>query len=336
MSVNVVEVDNKILALLSKPFYSDSGVQKTPLLHSVALSKLSGCNVYLKCENLQTTGSFKIRGATSALLNLGADDRSRGVITASSGNHGAATATAARAQGVAVSVFVPTSISSAKEVKIADGGATLIKIEGGGENAEREASRVARDKNITYLSPYNHVDVIAGQGTIAHELLDQLPELKAVFASVGGGGLISGIGAHLQCHKPGTIIVGCWPENATSMLACIRAGKVIEVAETSTLSDGTAGGVDEGSITLPLCEAVVTDTVTVAEVEIANAMELVKRHHGFVIEGAAGVAVAGMLKESLKFQGKNVVVVLCGENISDQNFELAMRMAGANGDSITL
>lgn len=332
MSVSVIEVDQQIVALLDRPFYSESGVRKTPLLHSVQLSALSGCNVYLKCENLQTTGSFKIRGATSALLNLGSDDRLRGVITASSGNHGAATATAASAQNIPVSVFVPTSISITKEVKITDCGATLIKIDGGGENAEREAARVSKEKNLTYVSPYNHPDVIAGQGTIAHELLEQLPELDVVFASVGGGGLISGVGSHLQCRKPGVTVVGCWPANATSMLACIEAGKVVEVAETSTLSDGTAGGVDAGAITLPLCQAVITDTVTVTETEIASAMELIKRHHGFVIEGAAGVAVAGMLKERTKHQGDNVVVVLCGENISDQNFELAMQMAGPDDE----
>lgn len=326
MTTDAASINSRIQTVLDKPFYSPGGVVATPLIYSDHLSEHSGCNVYLKCENLQTTGSFKIRGATSAILNLSKSDKSKGVITASSGNHGAATASAAQAQGMPVSIYVPTSISSVKEIKITDLGARLIKIEGAGENAEREAVKAAREEGLTYVSPYNHVDVVAGQGTIAEELLNDLPELDAVFVSVGGGGLISGIGSVLKTRKPQVEIVGCWPENAPCMLECMEAGKVIEVHETDTLSDATAGGLEEGALTVPLCQEVISATVTVSEYEIAQAMKLVYQHHGYVIEGAAGVALAGLLKNPRPYTGKNVVIVLCGENITQERFDFALNM----------
>jgi threonine dehydratase len=328
--LDAASINKKIRTVLNKSFYSPGGVVKTPLIFSDYLSKHSGCNVYLKCENLQTTGSFKLRGATSAILNLSKRDKRKGVITASSGNHGAATAMAAQAQAMPVSIYVPTSISSIKEKKITDCGARLIKIEGAGENAEREAVKAARAEGLTYVSPYNHADVIAGQGTIADELLNDLPEIDAVFVSVGGGGLISGIGSGFKTHKPQVEIVGCWPVNAPCMLGCMKAGKIIEVAETDTLSDATAGGIEQEALTLPLCQEVISSTVTVSEYEIAQAMKLVHQHHGYVIEGAAGVALAGLLKEPQHYAGMNVVIVLCGQNISPEKFDFALSMPDAN------
>jgi threonine dehydratase len=323
---DAANINERILAVLNKPFYSPGGVVATPLVYSDHLSGVSGCNVYLKCENLQATGSFKLRGATSAILNLSDEDRRKGVITASSGNHGAATAAAAQAAGIPVSIYVPTSISGNKEKKITDCGARLIKIEGAGENAEREAVKAAQAEGLTYVSPYNHADVVAGQGTIAQELLDDLPDLDAVFVSVGGGGLIAGIGSGLKMRKPQVEIIGCWPENSPCMLECMKVGKVIDVVETDTLSDGTAGGLEPGAITVPLCQEVVSSTVTVSEYEIARAMKLVHQHHGYVVEGAAGVALAGLLKDPRQYAGKNVVIVLCGQNVAQEKFNFAMDM----------
>ena len=324
MDLDIASIADRIAALLEGPFYSDAGVVKTPLEYSAALSGLSGCSVYLKCENLQTSGSFKIRGATSAVLNLSEADKVKGVITASSGNHGAATAMAASALGITVTIYVPESISAFKEEKISRCGATLIKVPGGGEIAEREAARVAGEKGLTYISPYNHLDIIAGQGTVGEEILADLPDVDAIFASVGGGGLISGIGCRVY---PQVEILGCWPEHSPAMLECMKAGKVIDVPEQATLSDGTAGGVEEDALTLPLCKALISSSVTVSESEIAHAMKLVHDHHGYVIEGAAGVALAGLLQNSGRHQGGNVVIVLCGANVSEDTFKAAMEMA---------
>lgn len=307
-------------------FYSDSGVVNTPLLYSEALSKECQCEVYLKCENVQTTGSFKIRGATSAMLGLSESDKKKGVLTASSGNHGAATAMAAKALGIPVTIYVPSSINPAKEQKILSCGANLIKVPGATENAERAAAADALEKGLTYISPYNELAVMAGQGTLAQEILKELPSVDAIFASVGGGGLIGGIGSTIKTLSNSTQIVGCWPENAPTMLECMKAGKIIDVKEQDTLSDGTAGGLDEDAITLPVCLEVIDTTVTVSEKEIAQAMKFIFQHHEYVVEGAAGVAVASLIKSCEKFKGQKVVLVLCGGNISAEKFDSAMNM----------
>ena len=326
MNIDISTVAQNTAALQEKQFYSDSGVVKTPLVYSKALSELYECNLYLKCENLQNTGSFKIRGATSAMLNLSEGDKVKGVITASSGNHGAATAMAAKALGIPVTIYVPTSISAAKEKKILSCGATLIKVPGAGENAERQAASDAREKGLTYISPYNELDIMAGQGTLAPEILADLPELDAIFISVGGGGLISGIGSWMKTRSYDVEIVGCWPANAPAMLECMKAGKVVEVQEKETLSDGTAGGIEDDAMTLSICQDVISTTITVTETEIANAMKLVYEHHNYIVEGAAGVALASILKTASKYKNKNVVVLLCGGNISEDKFNSAMKI----------
>ncbi|GAA4651313.1 threonine/serine dehydratase [Kistimonas scapharcae] len=328
MSVDRQAIVAKTQALPDAAFYADGRVVKTPLVYSEPLSALTGCKVYLKCENAQTTGSFKIRGAVSAMLRLAPEDRVKGVLTASSGNHGAATATAATALGIPVTIYVPESISPTKEQKILATGAKLVKVPGSSDQAEKVAARDAREQGLTYVSPYNHADVIAGQGTIGREILSDLPDVEAVFVSVGGGGLISGLGANILSVKPDVEIVGCWPSNAPAMLECLRAGKVIDVKEQDTLSDGTAGGVDDDAITLPLCQSTITETLTVSEDDIANAMRLVHNAHGYVIEGAAGVAVAGLLQAKAHYQGKTVVVVLCGQNITDAVFQRVINSGG--------
>jgi len=325
---------SKTTMLLENDFYSEKGVHKTPLLHAVELSKLLGCQLYLKCENLQNTGSFKIRGATSAISRLSPTQKMAGVVTASSGNHGVGTALAGQSLGVPVHIYVPESVSAIKADKIIAMGASLHKVSGGTENAERKAQEVAAQSPLTYISPYNHIDVIAGQGTIAHEIVDELPQLDSLLVSVGGGGLISGIAANMRHLNPTTEIVGIWAEHSPVMLTCIKAGKIIQVPELPTLSDGTAGGLDDDAITLPLCQALINQTRLVSEMDIANAMELVKHHHGFTVEGAAGAALACAIKYSDSFVGKTIVVVLCGANITDKKFAAAMNMLGDNDGTI--
>jgi len=316
----------KTSKLSKNNFYTKGGVYETPMLYSHALSSLCDGNVYLKCENLQTTGSFKIRGATSALINLPEEVKTAGVLTASSGNHGAGTAAAAKAMGVPVTIYVPAKISAKKEKKITSLGATLVKVDGSADYAETVALAAATKNGETYISPYNHEDIIAGQGTIGLEILSQNPVVGTVIVSVGGGGLVSGIGLNIKANKPDTEIVGAFPENATAMKACMEAGEIIEVPETDTLSDGTAGGIEPGSITLRLCMDVIDRTETVSEVEIAEAMKLIKENHGMIIEGSAGVAVATLIKNKDDYKGKNVCVVLCGSNVTDETFKAAMTM----------
>jgi threonine dehydratase len=195
-------------------------------------------------------------------------------------------------------------------------------------DVELEARRQAELHGKTYISPYNDIDVVAGQGTIGVELARQAPDLAAVFVSVGGGGLISGIGTALKRLSPHTRVVGVWPENSPCMLAAMKAGAIVDVEESPTLSDATAGAVEAGSVTFPICSEVIDDTLTVTETEIASAMRTVAQTDRWIIEGAAGVAVAGLLKSTAQYQGRKVAAIVCGRNIAFDKFLRAIEAAG--------
>lgn len=286
----------------------------TPLCQSIGLSAMTGCDVYLKCEHLQHTGSFKYRGASNKLRLLG-EQRSRGVVAASSGNHGQGLALAARAWDVPVTVYTTQDASAYKVDAMRALGARVVGLDMDPLGVELEAAHQARQQGKPFISPYNDADIIAGQGTIGMELFEQLPGLDAVFVAVGGGGMVSGIAAALSHLSPGTQIIGCWPANAPTLQASLLAGRVIEVDEQETISDGTAGGVEPGAITFGLCQRLLSQTVLVSEAEIKAAMRDVAACERWIIEGAAGVAVAGMHKLAEAFRGKKVAVVLCGRNI---------------------
>lgn len=295
-------------------------VPVTPLERSPVLSARLGCEVLLKCEHLQPTGSFKIRGATNKIRLLGADARRAGVIAASTGNHGQAVARAGALAGVAVTVFVAASTARSKSDAIRRLGAHLAIIDGNPLDAELAARRLATEQGKTYVPPYNDPDVMAGQGTLGVELSEQAPQLDAVFVSVGGGGLIGGVGTALERLSPNTRVVGVWPENSPCLLRALEAGHLCDVPEYPTLSDGTAGGIEPGSITLPICQSVIDSRITVSEAEIAAAMRELAASDHWIVEGAAGVALAGLIKVAAAWQGRRVAVVLCGRNIALEMF----------------
>ncbi|HDS1733804.1 threonine/serine dehydratase [Pseudomonas sp. BP8] len=290
-------------------------VAVTPLTYSTRLSALTECSVYLKCEHLQHTGSFKFRGASNKLRLLPAAQRTLGVITASSGNHGQALALAGQVLGVPVTVYTTTSASAYKLDAMRALGAEVVSLDTDPLSVELEAARQAQTQGKPFVSPYNDLEVIAGQGTIGIELFEQAPDLDAVFVAVGGGGMISGIGAALRALNPNVDIIGCWPANAPTLQRSLEAGEIIEMEEDQTISDGTAGGVEPDSITFPLCQSLLTRTVLVSEAEITAAMRDVASGDRWIIEGAAGVAVAGMQKLAKEYRGKRVAVVVCGRNI---------------------
>ncbi len=290
-------------------------IRETPVEFSYPLSGLYGCNVYLKLENNQVTGSFKARGAMNKILSLKNDDRN--IVTASTGNHGLGVANALNALKKKGTIYLPTKASPAKVEAIKLRGVPIEFHGESGEITEAFTRKLARETNQVYVSPYNDEDVIAGQGTIGVELIRQLPELDAVFVSIGGGGLIAGIATYLKSVKPEIKIVGCLPANAPVMYECVKAGKVIDVIEKPTLSDGTAGGIDHDSITFEICKNLIDDYVLASEDEILNAMRLVLKEHHQVIEGSAGVAVASIIKLHKQYRGKNVVAIICGGNVSE-------------------
>jgi len=274
-----------------------------------------GDGVFFKCENLQHTGSFKVRGAFNKVLSLDAGARAGGVVTASTGNHGAAVAFALGQTGGNGTVFVPTDAAATKLAAIERLGAGVETHGDDGAESERIARQHAADSGRSYISPYNDPQIVGGQGTIAVELLRQLDGIDAVFVAVGGGGLVSGIAGYLKAKSPHTRIVGCSPTNSQVLLESAAAGEILDLPSLPTLSDGTAGGVEPGSITLPIVRDCVDEWVSVSEAEIGTAMcRFIDTQH-MLIEGAAGVAIAAYQQQRRRWTGKRVVIVLCGGNI---------------------
>lgn len=289
--------------------------RRTPLDFSPYFSRETGARVHFKLESLQYTGSFKLRGATNKLLAMSAADRARGCITASTGNHGAATAFAMKRLGVRGEIFVPKGASATKleSIRLLGGEPRVLGPEQG--ETERLARRHANEKGLTYISPYNDPDVVAGQGTVGHEILEDLPEAHAVFVTVGGGGLVGGIGTWIKSQAPETKIIGCLPENSPVMLRSIEAGRVVDCDCKPTLSDGSAGNMDHDSITFDICREVVDDWLLLSEQEIADAMRLYIQKEHLLLEGSAGVALAGFLRQAARWKDQDIVIVICGRNI---------------------
>jgi len=288
---------------------------QTPVTHVAEDREIFGSvQLHLKMENLQKTGSFKLRGAANKIFSLTHQDLKRGLVTSSAGNHGLAVATSARQRGVSAEVFLCSEISAEKARWIEACGAIVRRVGQTPLEAELAARAHAEGTGKTYVSPYNDPLVVAGQGTIALELTEQLPHFDAIYVAVGGGGLIGGIGAWLSSVSPQTEVIGCWPENSRTLYESLRAGRILDFAEQPTLSESTAGGVEPGSITFDLCQKVVHRKILVSEAEILDAMRWAKKQ-GWRVEGAAGVAIAAVFKEAEKYQGKTVVTVCCGGNL---------------------
>ena len=291
-------------------------VRETPVEESRELAP--GQSAWLKLEHLQHTGSFKFRGASNKIALLTSTQAAAGVIAASNGNHGMGVAAAAAARGIAAEVYVSSQVSPAKARRIEALGA---QVRLAGEDplaAEMAARRAAEASGRTFISPYNDIDVVAGQGTIAVELARQLPSLDAVFVAVGGGGLIAGTGGYLKAVSPRTEMVGCWPENSPVLLRSMEAGRIVDVPERPTLSESTAGGLEPHSVTLELCRRAIDRAVLVSENAILAAMRLVLEKEHWLIEGAAAVAVAAFLQEAKNYKNKRAAIVLCGRNLSPE------------------
>ena len=292
-------------------------VRETPLEPSPVLGERAGRRVYLKMENLQHTGSFKARGATNKLLSLSPEGRARGIVAASSGNHGAAVAFGAGRLGLPCRVFVPEGASTTKVRAMERLGAEVVFHSNDTARAEARAREDAAERGAVYVSPYNDPDVIAGQGTIAAEILRQTEGVDEVFVPVGGGGLISGVAGYLKASLgEGVRVIGCQPANSAVMARSVEAGRILAIESDPTLSDGTAGGLEPGAATFDLCRALVDNWILVSEREIAAAMRLVMETHHTMIEGAAAVGVAALLKSDRTAPEKRAVVILCGANIS--------------------
>lgn len=282
-------------------------VYETPLLPA-----RSHASLFFKAENFQHTGSFKFRGAASKMTAIA---KGQGLITASSGNHGIASAKAASLTGNKLTVVLPKNVTRAKLTRIeAYGVEVLLEGDESGQ-AEENAQVIARGRGLAYVSPYNDPDIIAGQGTIGLELLEQHKHIDTVFIAMGGGGLISGIASVMKSYSPHTRIIGVAAENSAALAASMKAGRIVEVEHHPTLADGVAGGVDQDSMTLPLARATVDEVIHCSEAEITAALKALVLEENMIVEGAAGLAYAGFLKRKRSRPDSVDVVVLCGANV---------------------
>lgn len=291
-------------------------IRKTYLEYSPSLSSRVNGRVYLKLECQQHTGSFKYRGAMNKFLSLSDEERQSKVITASSGNHGTAFASLLEKFGGKGVIYLPENASPAKVANLRQYSVDLEFFGTDCIMSETLAKETAEKNGQVFISPYNDPQVIGGQGTIAVELLDQLDAIDAVLVPVGGGGLISGIAGYLKVADETIDVIGCQPENSAVMYASTRAGRIIEMESKPTIADGTAGGIEPGSVTFDICRQAVDDFILVNEKDIRAAIRHVAEKHQILIEGAAALSVACLLKEKDRFKGKKVVLVISGKKIT--------------------
>ncbi|QDV06936.1 L-threonine dehydratase catabolic TdcB [Planctomycetes bacterium Poly30] len=291
----------------------------TPVREALALAPDG--SLFLKMESFQPTGSFKVRGAVNRIAALSEEERAAGVVAASTGNHGAAVAFAARAAGVRASVVVPVDTPAGRAEAIESRGAEVIRFGAECGEAEAHGRALAERTGRVFLSPYNDALVMAGQGTIGLELAEQIPDLRRVYVAVGGGGLIGGIGCALKDVKPGVEVIGCSPEASYPMHASVAAGRWVDTPHLSTLSLATAGGLEEDTVTLNPCMDSVDRWELVGEADISRATyELITRER-MMVEGAVGVALAVWQREraaGVAAEGSSCIVV-CGGNLDAQH-----------------
>ena len=291
-------------------------IRTTPLERSPHLSESAGAEVYLKFENFQVTNSFKARGALNALLLLNSEDRARGVVTSSTGNHANAMAHALTLLGIEGEIWVPTTTSQAKLDQLRARGANLELVDGDPSEVEVAAREHADAEGRVYVSPYNDPDVIAGQGTVAAELATQLAGgFDDVLVPVGGGGLIAGIAGFLRARHPDSQVLGVVPENSPVMAESVTAGELLRSPWEPSLSDATVGWAEPGSITFPMCRDWVADWILVSEDAIAEALRTLIAYHSVLAEGAGALSTAALLSQPERFAGRTVVLIISGARI---------------------
>ena len=289
-------------------------VYETPCAYSQTLSELTGTRCHVKLENLQMTGSFKERGAANLLLQLPADVRARGVITASAGNHGLAVAFHAARLAVPATIVMPEWAPLIKVSSARRRGAEVLLWGANFDEACERALAMAAERRLVFVHPFDDPRVVAGQGTLGLEVLDQVPELEAVLLAVGGGGLAGGVALAIKAHRPGVRVIGVQAEALPSMREAVRAGERVRLPAAATLADGIAVR-QVGELGLALARKYVDEVVTVGEEELANAILVLLEVEKTVAEGAGAAPLAALLNRPLDLAGRRVAIVLSGGNI---------------------
>jgi threonine dehydratase len=300
-------------------------VRVTPLEAAAGLGARAGVPVRLKCEHQQATGSFKLRGATNALMALKEDRRRAGVVAASTGNHGRALAFAARQMGVRATIAMSALVPENKVAAIRALGAEIRIVGRSQDDAQREVERLVAEAGMTAIAPFDNHMVIAGQGTLGLELMEQAPDTAVVLVPLSGGGLISGVALAVKTVNPKARVVGVSMERGAAMQASLAAGKPVEIEEQPTLADSLGGGIGlDNAHTFEMVRALVDEVVLVSEAEIAEGIRHAYFEAGEVVEGAAAVGIAALLTGRVRASGP-VTVVLTGKNI---DMELHRRIIG--------
>lgn len=295
-------------------------IRRTPVEYSEPLSREIGAKVFVKWECDQTTGSFKLRGALNKLRSLSPEDRAKGVVSASTGNHGLAISHASRLEGIGLKLFLPETVAPVKKKRIEDLGID-VEVRGAScDRAEAIAREFAARTGRVFVSPYNDWDIVFGAGTVGLELAADLDRFDDVLVPVGGGGLIAGIAAFLKAVRPGARTIGVEPETSAFMAASLAAGRLVEIDERPSIADAVAGGIEPGSITFPLCRELVDSIEIVPEAAIARAMARVYERPGRMIEGAGALPLAALLQSPAGRAGRTVVAVVSGGNIAVDRF----------------
>ena len=287
-------------------------VRKTDIIYAPKLKK--GTELYLKTENLQITGSFKVRGSYYKMSRLSDEEKARGVIACSAGNHAQGVALSAQKNGIKAVICLPDGAPISKIEATKSYGADVCLVEGVYDDAYKKALSLRDECGYTFIHPFDDEDVIAGQGTIALEIVEQLPDLDAVIVPIGGGGLISGIAFTLKTLNPKVKVYGVQASGAPSMFKSVKDGKIEELDSVSTIADGIAVK-KPGSLTYEICSKYVDEIVTVSDDEISAAILALMEQHKLVTEGAGAVAVAAAMFGKINLEGKKTVCLLSGGNI---------------------
>jgi len=298
----------------------------TPLLPSDWLSSLTGADVFLKIESVNLTHSFKIRGALNAALRLAEGGSTPPtIVTASAGNHGRAIALATEQLGLRCIVFTPADAPEAKQSAIRRHGAVLHSDCEDYDVAERRAKAHAEAEGATYISPYNHPDVIAGAGTIGLELVDAMPSVDVIVVPLGGGGLASGVGLAVKAAASKATIVGVEAEASTPFTQSLAAGRITEITPGPSLADGLIGNLEPGTMTFSLVRQIIDRVVTVSEDDLARAMKGLAAEERLIVEGAGAATVAAIMTAAVSTSGQKVVALVTGGNVDLERWQKAIR-----------
>jgi len=296
-------------------------INKTPLIRSLFLSELCAGDVYLKLENQQVSNAFKIRGALNRMMTLTPEEKRRGVIAASSGNHAQAVAIGAEMLNLAATLVVPETTPRIKVEKIRSHKVELILHGEKYDLAEQYAHRVARERGLTFVSSYNDPKVVAGQGTVGLEILEELPSVDSIVVPVSGGSILSGVAVAAKSIKPSVEVLGAQPETVAAMYHCLKAGKIINVEMKPTIAEGLDGNIEQGCITFELIQKYVDEILLFKEETIKEMIRLLWQKDKQVVEASGAIAIAPIVETPKRFVGRRTVAIITGGNIDRPIFD---------------